>query len=245
MLDIAEVFRHGQTGQRNTHTHAGRFVHLPEYERRFGDDAAFKHFHPKVIALTAAFANAGEDGVSAMLGSNVADQLLNQHRFANACAAEQTDFAAFRVWFEQVNDLDAGFQDADNGALVGKGRCLTVDAPALCVIRDGLTAIDGIAKNVEHAPKRHVTDWHADATTSVFHGHAACKTFARCEHDAADSLRVDVLCYFHGTDFFIYLHTQGIANLRKLSLLKFAVNNRTGYLHDFSSIQHVGTFFLF
>ena len=46
LFHIAEVFRHGQTGQRNAHTRSGRFVHLSEHERGLAQYAGFRHLTP-------------------------------------------------------------------------------------------------------------------------------------------------------------------------------------------------------
>ena len=46
-----------------------------------------------------------------MLGGYVVDQFLDQHGFANTGAAKQADLAALGIRCQQVNDLDAGFQN--------------------------------------------------------------------------------------------------------------------------------------
>ena len=245
MLNVAEVLRHRQPGQRHAHTHARRFVHLPKDQRRLGNDAAFHHLVPQVVALAAALANAGEDGIAAMFGRDVGNQLLNQNRFADASAAEQADFAALGIRLQQVNDLDAGFQNAHDRALLGKGRRLAVDAPFFGGCRKRLAAVNRVAQDVEHAPQGRVTDGNADAASSCLHRHAARKPFAGRQHDAADSMFIHVLRHFHGAHFVFHLDAQCFANLRQLSLLKLTVHHRAGHLHDFAIAQHDCTFFLF
>ena len=107
MLNVAEVLGHGQARLRHAHTRPGRLVHLAEDERRLLDDAGLGHLRPEVVALARALADAGEDGVAAVLGGDVADEFLNEHRLADARAAEQADLAALGVRREQVDDLDA------------------------------------------------------------------------------------------------------------------------------------------
>ena len=55
------------------------------------------HLAPQVVALTGALADAGEDGIAAVLRGDVVDQLLNQHGLADAGAAEQADLAALGI----------------------------------------------------------------------------------------------------------------------------------------------------
>ena len=64
----------------------------------------------KVISLTGTLSYAGEYGISAVLGSDIADQLLNQNRLAYASAAEQTDLAALLIRAEQIYDFNACLQ---------------------------------------------------------------------------------------------------------------------------------------
>ena len=65
----------------------------------------------EVVTLTGTLAYAGEYGISAMLGRNVSDQLLNQNRLSYSCSSEQTDLTALLVRAEQVYDLDTGLQN--------------------------------------------------------------------------------------------------------------------------------------
>ena len=62
---------------------------------------------------------------------DVVDQLLDEHRLADAGAAEQTDLAALAVRREQVDDLDAGLEDLDLRALLDELRRRAVDRRAL------------------------------------------------------------------------------------------------------------------
>ena len=50
-----------------------------------------------------------------MLLGDVVDELLDEHRLADAGAAEEADLAAADVRGEQVDDLDAGLEDLDLG----------------------------------------------------------------------------------------------------------------------------------
>ena len=83
----------------------------PNTSAVLSDHAAVLHLLPQVVALAAALAHAGKDGVAAVLHGDVVDEFLNQHRFAHASAAEQADLAALGIGLQQVDDLDARFQN--------------------------------------------------------------------------------------------------------------------------------------
>ena len=45
-----------------------------------------------------------------MLFSDVVDQLLNQHGFANSSTAEEANFSSLAVRSQEINHLDARFE---------------------------------------------------------------------------------------------------------------------------------------
>src|SRR5699024_10602233 len=148
-LTVTEIFRHGQTGQGHAHTGSRRFVHLTKDQRSLGENAALAHLAPEVVALAGTLAHAGEDGVAAVFGGNVADQFLDQNGFADTGAAEQTDFAAAGIGSQQVNDLDTGFQNFRGRALFVKSRRVPVNGPFFRRVHRTFF-VDGLAQDVEH-----------------------------------------------------------------------------------------------
>ena len=152
MLHITEVLRHGQPGFCHTHTGAGRLVHLAKDQGCLLQHAALAHFVPQIVTLTGTLAYAGKDGVTAVLGGYIGDQLLDKHCFAYARAAKKADFTALGVGGQQVNDLDAGLQDLHHGALVGKAGRVAVDAPLL-PLRQRLAAINNLTSHIKEPPQ--------------------------------------------------------------------------------------------
>ena len=71
----------------------GSFI-CPNTMCRLVDNAGLHHFVVQVVALTGTLAYAGEYGISAVLGGNVSDQLLDQYGFSYSGTAEQTDLTA-------------------------------------------------------------------------------------------------------------------------------------------------------
>src|SRR5271155_5514191 len=107
MFFVAEILRHRQSSQSDTKSRPWRLRHLAVDQRaaRFlriagNDDARLLKFEPQVVALAGALADSGEHRNSAVLHGDVVDQLLNQHGFSDARAAEQTDLAALQVGLE-------------------------------------------------------------------------------------------------------------------------------------------------
>ena len=126
-LLVAEVLGHRQRRQAHALAGAGRLVHLAEDHDGLVDDARLGHLTEEVVALAAALADAGEHRVAAVLGGDVADQLLDDDRLADAGTAEDADLAAALERGDEVDDLDAGLEDLRLGLhLVERGR-LAVD----------------------------------------------------------------------------------------------------------------------
>ena len=108
---VAEVLGHRQAGEADAQAGARRLVHLAVDHRDLVDDARLRHLEEQVVALARALADAREDGDAAVLQRDVVDQLLDQHRLADAGAAEEADLAAAHVRRDQVDHLDARLED--------------------------------------------------------------------------------------------------------------------------------------
>ena len=120
-----------------------------------------------------------------MLLGEVVDELLNQNGLADAGAAEQTRFAATDVGLEQVNGLDAGFEDLGlGGELVEAGRCV-VDGIELLHLGHGLT-VDRLAHHVPNAAERLGANGHLHGLTGIGGDETTLQTIGRGHGDRAD-----------------------------------------------------------
>ena len=121
----------------------------------------FDHLVIEVVAFAGALANAGEHRIAAMRLGHVVDQFHDQHRLADAGAAEQADLAALGVGCEQIHNLDAGDQDFRFGRLLDKFRRRLMDgARRLGLDRAGL--VDRLADHIHDAAQRFIADRHHD-----------------------------------------------------------------------------------
>ena len=107
----------------------------------------------QVVALARALAHAGEDGVAGVLRGDVADQLLDDDRLADAGAAEDADLAALGEGADQVDDLDAGLEDLGLGRLLVEGRGGPVDRQALGRGRPGPCSSIGSPRTLKTRPR--------------------------------------------------------------------------------------------
>ena len=191
---VAEVLRHRQAGQRDAHARPGRLVHLAEDEHGLVDDAGLGHLEPEVVALARALAHAAERRQAAVLLGEVVDQLLDEHRLADAGAAEQADLAALGVGREQVDDLDAGLEHLGRRGQVLDRRGRAVDRPALLDL-DRLALVDDVAEHVEDAAERHLADRDRDRAAGVLDLHAARQAVGGVHGDRADAVVAEVLLH--------------------------------------------------
>ena len=139
---VAEIFGDGEAGERDAGAGARGLVHLAIDQGAFGAfgravmflrvlvDAAFDHFMIKIVAFAGALADAGEHRIAAVGLGDIVDQFHDQHGLADARAAEQADLAALGVRREQVDDLDAGFENLRFRRLFGIGRSRLVNGAA-------------------------------------------------------------------------------------------------------------------
>ncbi len=192
---VAEELGHRQAGQAHPQACTGRLVHLAEDHHRLLDDARLGHLVDQVVALARALADAGEDGVAAVLLGNVADQLLDDDRLAYAGAAEDADLAALGEGRDQVDHLEAGLEDLGRRRLVLEVRCRAVDGVALVGL-DRALVVDRLAEHVEDASQRRRADGHADRRAGVDRlgaaGQAVRRGHRHCAHPVVAEMLLDL-----------------------------------------------------
>ena len=177
----------------------GRLVHLAEDEHRLVDDARLLHLQPEVVALAGALAHAAEGRQAAVLLRQVVDELLDDHRLADAGAAEEADLAALGVGREEVDDLDAGLEHLGRRREVGDRRRVAVDRPALLDL-DRVALVDDLAEEVEDAPQRHLADGHGDRAAGVDDLGAARQAVGGVHRDGAHAVVAEVLLHLAHED---------------------------------------------
>ena len=128
--------------------------------------ARLGHLAEQVVPLTRALADAGEDGVAAVLAGDVADQLLDDDRLADAGAAEDADLAAPLEGSDQVDHLDAGLEDLRLGLHLVEAGGGAVDRQGVGLGHLAL-AVDRVPEHVEDAPEGHRTDRHRDGSAGI------------------------------------------------------------------------------
>ena len=235
MVDVAEIFGDREAGERRAHTAPRRLVHLAVDQRRIGDDARLFHVGDHVVPLARALADAGEDGIAAVLFGDVVHQLHDEHRLADARAAEEADLAALAVRGDQVDDLDARLEYLRRGALVVEGGRLAVDVPALLRL-DFALVVDGLAEDVEHAAEHPFPDRGRELPARIGHAHPAGQPFRRRHGDAADRTLLFVREYFEdgvrAVDDEFFVHGRHIA-------VELDVDDRADDLTDPALLSHV------
>ena len=65
----------------------------------------------QIVSFTSTLTHPSEYRHTAMRFCNVVDELHDENGFAYAGAAEQTDLATLSVWREQVDHLDARYEN--------------------------------------------------------------------------------------------------------------------------------------
>ena len=177
-----------------------------------------------------------------MLHGHVVDELLDEDGLAHAGAAEEAHLAAPCVGGQQVDDLNAGFQNLHGGTLVVEPGGLAVDAPMGGVLADGFPAVDGLAQHVEHPPQGDAAHRHGDGPARGLDLHAPPQALAAGEQHTADGVRVHVLADLHDPGVVLHRH-QNLPDTGQR--LKSGVHHRPGDLDYGSCIQRaVPPFFL-
>ena len=256
---IAELFRHGQRGERDAQTRARRLVHLAEDHRHLVEDVhllaarvgvlGLLHFQPEVVALAGALADAGEHRVATEVTGDAGDHLLDDDGLADACTAEETDLSTADERAEEVDDLDAGLQDLGLGVELDEVGRLAVDRRGLGR-GDRTTLVDRLAEEVEHAAEHAFTHGNAHGRAGVDARVATLHAVGRGEGDAADLAAAEVLGDLADeghlrTRLFgslgLEVHMHGVVDLGQVRLGELRVEGRSDDLNDGASAGHVGS----
>ena len=238
---VAEMLGDGNAGQADPGARPRRLVHLAEHQRalrldirigivRVGVDLRFDELVIEVVALASALADAGEHRVAAVGLGDIVDQFLDEHRFADARAAEQADLAALGVGGEQVDDLDPGDEDLRFGRLVDIGRGRLMDRPArLHWDRAGL--VDRLADHVHDAPERADADRDRDRVAGVGDLLSADKAFGNIHRDATHLVLAEVLGDLEHQTMAVVVGRQRVQDRRQVAV-EMHVDDRADHLGD-------------
>ena len=245
-LGVAEIFREGDGGERDAEARAGGLVHLAEDHGRLVQDGhllalrvlelGLLHFEPEVVAFAGALADAAEDGDAAVLGGDVADELLHEHRLAHAGSAEESDLAALRKRAEKVDDLEPCLENPGRRLLVHERRGRAVDGIPVVGL-DVALVVDRLAQEIHDAPKRAAADRKLDRVARVPDLHSADEAVRRRQGNRPHHLvaqvegdlgrHVDVPC--------LVLDLQRGINGRQF-VFKLHVHHRPDHLRDLSRV---------
>ncbi len=197
---------------------------------------------------------------------DVTDQLLNEDGFADAGAAEQTDFTAARVGRHEIDDLDPRLEDARRRLLVLKFGRGAVNRPVRRRLHRSV-AVDRLPENVEDAPQRAFADGHRDRAADAAHGRAADKPIGRPKRETAHLVIAQLVLHLErqlarrhrrsaeidavrggrtvaARVILVYADTQRIIDLRQRLGIKFHVHDVAEHLDDLSGISSHSSYFL-
>ena len=243
---VAEVLGHRQRREGDAETGAGRLVHLAEHHARLIDNAAagladlgFLHFEPQVGPFAGPLADAGEHRVTAVGRRDAGDQLGENDRLAETGTAEQPGLATADERRQQVDDLDARFEQLGLGRQVAERRRIAVDRPMFVGV-DRTAAVDRVADDVEHAAERRLADGHRHRAAGVDALLAADQTVGAAQRDAAHAAAAEVLLHLAGE---VDLHAlvlgddlHGVVDRRQLIFGELDVERRADDLGDAADV---------
>ena len=170
-----------------------------------------------------------------MLHRDVADQFHHVHRLAHARTAEQTHLAALGERADQINHLNAGFQQFIGCSEFVERRRFTVDRPAFFIAHRALL-VDWVAQHIHNAAQRFNADWHGYRRACAGYGHTAPQAIGGAHGNRTYYAVPQLLLHFQrqvGA-----AHFQGIINSGQGFTRKLHVNHWTDNLYDFSLAHH-------
>ena len=186
---------------------------------------------PKVVPLAGTLADPGENGYPAVFLRDVPYQFGNDDGLAHARAAVGADLASLGEGGDEVEHLDAGFENIGGAALIGKRRGRAVDRPHFHGV-DGAKVVYGISDHVEQPAQRRFTDRHGNRPARVGYFDAACQSVGRAQGEASHPAIADVLFDFEHEPFAFEGQLQGAEYGGHLFGRELDVHNGADNLYD-------------
>ena len=187
----------------------------------------------EVVPFPRALADARENRKPGVHLGDVVDELLDQNRFPDSCSSEQSDFAAFRIRSQKVDDLDSGHENLGFGRLRRIFRRGLVDGPRL-VRFDRALFVYGFADDVDDPSERRVADRNGDRASGILDGLPPDETFAGVHRDRPDGVFAQVLRHFKHQPLPLVFGFQGIQDFRQFAV-ELNVDDRADNLGNLAS----------
>ena len=172
-----------------------------------------------------------------MLCGDILNQLLDQDGLADAGASEQSYLTALGIGRQQVDYLDAGFQNLHDRTLIFKRRRIAVDDPVFLILKT-FPSVNCLSQDVEKAPQVLISYRHADSLSCGNHLHIFMKALAGGQHNAADHIISHMLGGLHDTSSVPVLNLQGIPQVGQNSAFKRNIHNRSHDLNNSACVHN-------
>ena len=186
----------------------------------------------EVITFPRPLSDTGKHRQAGVLFRDVVDQLKHGNRLAHTGTAEETNLAALGKGTDQVNNLDACFQQVPATGLLFKGRRRSVNRHSFA-FADRTLFINGVPQHVHDSTQCRLTNRYADRRVGIRDGETPADTFrgthGNCSYHAVAQLLLNLECDL------VVVNFQRVVNLGDFLSGKFDINHRTNYRYDFSA----------
>ncbi len=164
-----------------------------------------------------------------MLDRDVPDQLHHVYGFTYTRTTEQANLTAFGERTNQVDYLDASFQQFVGGCLVRIGRSSTVNRHAL-FFTDRAGFVDRPTQHVHDTAQSLGAHRNLNRLTSVDHVKTTLQTFGGAHGNGTDNAVAQLLLNFQRG--FSTVHGEGVIYLRYAVAREFHVDHSTDDLNN-------------
>ena len=138
------------------------------------------------------FADAGKHGDAAVAAAGGMNQLLQQDRLADSRAADQACLAASSQRRQQIDGLDAGFEQFQAGTLLGQRRRFAMNRPILHAAWRRQT-VERLAERIEQSAERRLADGGQNRPARSLNVHAPAETFRVVHGNRANCVRIQMM----------------------------------------------------
>src|SRR5215470_3212039 len=173
----------------------------------------------KIVPFACSLTNPREHGIASVAFCDVVNELHDDNCFPYSRTAERADLSALGKWANQIDDLDAGFQNAGTGVLFKKARGLAMNRISL-LESDRSALVNRVPGHVENATKDSVAHWNRDRAAGICNGHSTLKTVGgrhrNRPHPPFPEMLLHLKRQFSGLSILFKINLQRIINAREV-----------------------------
>ena len=146
----------------------------------------------QVISFTHTLSHSCKHRVASVLGSNVTNELLDDHGLSHSCSTKESYLSSLQKGHHEVNGFDTCLKHFCLTCLLIKAGWLSVNWKTRCITSYFLFSINRLTKHVKKSSKCSLSHRNGDRGTSSRNTLSTRKTCGVCHRNGTNSIKTNM-----------------------------------------------------